>query len=77
MGELAKLLGQNIRRERKSKKISQDSLALKCEIDRSYLGRIERGEVNITVAKLYRLAYVLGCSPALLLPEQVFFSDQE
>ena len=35
---------------------------------RSYMGRIERGEVNITVEKLYRIAAELGCKPADLLP---------
>lgn len=38
------------------------------DIDRSYVGRIERGEVNITVEKLYQIANVLKCSPSELLP---------
>lgn len=33
------------------------------------MGRIERGEVNITVEKLYRIASVLECEPQYLLPE--------
>jgi transcriptional regulator with XRE-family HTH domain len=33
------------------------------------MGRIERGEVNITVEKLYRIANVLECEPQSLLPE--------
>ncbi|MEJ7851218.1 helix-turn-helix transcriptional regulator, partial [Acinetobacter baumannii] len=49
--------------------ITQESLALKCEIDRSYLGRIERGEVNLTVDKLYQIAQVLQISPKDLLPD--------
>lgn len=36
---------------RKDKGISQDKLALAADIDRSYVGRIERGEVNITLEK--------------------------
>ncbi|WP_254797335.1 helix-turn-helix domain-containing protein [Geopseudomonas aromaticivorans] len=47
---------------------SQDALALACSIDRSDKGRIERGEVNITVEKLYRIASMLSCDPASLLP---------
>ncbi|WP_371917502.1 helix-turn-helix domain-containing protein [Pseudomonas sp. Irchel 3A7] len=35
----------------------------------SQLRSIERGEVNITVEKLYRIANVLDCEPQLLLPE--------
>ncbi|MCX9476605.1 helix-turn-helix domain-containing protein, partial [Vibrio cholerae] len=38
------------------------------EIDRSYVGRIERGEVNITVEKLYQIADTLGCDVKELLP---------
>ncbi|MCB2585243.1 helix-turn-helix domain-containing protein, partial [Listeria monocytogenes] len=54
MEKLAKALGERIRTQRKACGISQDALALACSIDRSYMGRIERGEVNITVEKLYR-----------------------
>ncbi|EPM4294973.1 helix-turn-helix domain-containing protein, partial [Vibrio fluvialis] len=46
----------------------QDKLALFAEIDRSYVGRIERGEVNITLEKLYELAETLGCDVRELLP---------
>ena len=49
MEKLAKALGERIRTQRKACGISQDALALACSIDRSYMGRIERGEVNITV----------------------------
>ncbi|MDH4559703.1 transcriptional regulator [Pseudomonas taiwanensis] len=69
MDQLAKALGTRIRTQRKSCRISQDALALACSIDRSYMGRIERGEVNITVEKLYRIASVLACDPATLLPQ--------
>lgn len=69
MDNLAKALGERIRCQRKVCGLSQDSMALVCNIDRSYVGRIERGEVNITVEKLYRIAEVLACDPATLLPE--------
>ncbi|SHF59083.1 MULTISPECIES: helix-turn-helix domain-containing protein [Halomonadaceae] len=68
MEQLAKALGKRIRALRKAYGLSQDALALASHIDRSYMGRIERGEVNITVDKLYRIARVLGCDPASLLP---------
>ncbi|WP_228273543.1 helix-turn-helix domain-containing protein [Acinetobacter ursingii] len=58
-----------MRKQRSDKKISQEKLALLCNIDRSYLGRIERGEVNITVIKLYEIASVLNTSPKDLLPD--------
>lgn len=68
MQDLAKQLGAKIRKTRKEKNISQDGLAHICGIDRSYMGRIERGEVNITVEKLYLIAESLECSVASLLP---------
>lgn len=56
MDKLAIALGERIRAQRKACRITQDALALACEIDRSYIGRIERGEVNITVEKLLRVS---------------------
>lgn len=69
MGQLAKAIGRSVRAERKTRNLSQDALALACGIDRSYMGRIERGEVNITIEKLYVIADVLACEPFKLLPE--------
>lgn len=74
MEQLAKAVGIKIRAERKTRKLSQDALALACGIDRSYMGRIERGEVNITIEKLYVIAGVLECKPSTLLPD---FADVE
>lgn len=68
MSEISILLGQNVRKARKEKNMSQEKLALMCGLDRSYMGRIERGEVNITVEKLYDVAKILQVSPQELLP---------
>ncbi|MDC5073634.1 helix-turn-helix transcriptional regulator [Acinetobacter baumannii] len=69
MIDLAKKIGHAIRTCRVDQKITQEKLALLCNIDRSYLGRIERGEVNITVLKLYEIAYILKVEPQILLPK--------
>lgn len=61
-------IGLKIKARRKDMRISQDKLALLADIDRSYIGRIERGEVNITVEKLYEVADVLECDAKTLLP---------
>ncbi|MGL6314784.1 helix-turn-helix domain-containing protein [Vibrio sp. WXL103] len=68
MKDLAKKFGMNLRKVRKEKSISQDKLALLADIDRSYIGRIERGEVNITLEKAYQIALVLDCDIIELLP---------
>ncbi len=66
--ELALSIGTKIREIRKNKSISQEQLALQTAIDRSYLGRIERGEVSITVEKLYQISQTLNVDPKLILP---------
>ena len=68
MKELAKDIGKLIRKNREIKKIRQEHLALLTGIDRSYLGRIERGEVNLTVLKLYIIAKSIDINPKDLLP---------
>lgn len=69
MNVLAQQIGHAIRTCRVDQKITQEKLALLCNIDRSYLGRIERGEVNITVLKLYEIAQMLEVEPQILLPK--------
>ncbi len=68
MSELTVAFGLKVRQQRKLKKISQEKLALLCNIDRSYMGRIERGEVNITLEKIYDIAYSLDVDVKELLP---------
>ena len=68
MTKLSVEIGQLIRKQRTQQSITQESLALQCGIDRSYMGRIERGEVNLTVEKLYEISSALGVSVKELLP---------
>ncbi|AWD69976.1 helix-turn-helix domain-containing protein [Acinetobacter schindleri] len=68
MSDLSITVGQLIRNARLKKEISQEKLALICDIDRSYLGRIERGKVNITIEKLYELATALEMDAKDLMP---------
>ncbi|EHH3079599.1 helix-turn-helix domain-containing protein [Vibrio vulnificus] len=65
---LAIAVGRRIVKVRKARSLSQDKLAILAKVDRSYIGRIERGEVNITLEKLYKIAETLGCDPKELLP---------
>lgn len=51
--------GNRLREIRRAKGISQEDLALLADIDRSYMGRIERGEFNPTLTKIYQLAEAL------------------
>lgn len=54
-------LGEHIREARKAKGLSQEQLALQAEIDRSYVGGIERGERNVSFLTLVKIAICLEC----------------
>lgn len=62
-------LGKAIRRIRLSKNISQEDLALRAEVDRSYVGRVERGDNNVAVLTLSKIALSLDISLAALMQE--------
>ncbi|WP_075174714.1 helix-turn-helix domain-containing protein [Acinetobacter indicus] len=68
MSELTIQFGQLVRKHRKERNMSQEQLALLCNMDRSYLGRIERGEVNPTLEKIYEISDALNVSASDLLP---------
>jgi transcriptional regulator with XRE-family HTH domain len=55
-----RLFGQRIRAARKAKGLSQEELAFEAEIDRSYMGGVERGHRNPSLLKMCRIAKVLG-----------------
>jgi ribosome-binding protein aMBF1 (putative translation factor) len=60
-------LGDAIRRARLEQGISQEGLALGAGLDRSYVGGIERGEHNLTVINVVKLAEALGLTSSELL----------
>ncbi|MBR7698310.1 helix-turn-helix transcriptional regulator [Acinetobacter nosocomialis] len=68
MSELTIQFGQLVRKYRKERNMSQEQLALLCNMDRSYLGRIERGEVNPTLEKIYEISEALELPVITLLP---------
>jgi transcriptional regulator with XRE-family HTH domain len=51
--------GAAVRRARKERGISQEELALKCDIDRSYMGSIERGNQNSGLLHIAKIAKAL------------------
>jgi transcriptional regulator with XRE-family HTH domain len=52
-------LGAKVRALRLERKLSQEAFADAVDLDRAYMGRIERGENNPTVLTLYRIARTL------------------
>lgn len=59
-------LGDAIRRARADRQISQEALADAAGIDRSHMGKIERGERNVTVLNIKRVAGALSLPIAAL-----------
>ena len=56
---LAKAFGDTVRALRESKGIAQEALALAADMDRSYLGRLERGEKQPSLDVVFRVAAAL------------------
>ena len=57
---IQKRFGERVRELRKKKRLSQEALALACDLDRSYIGGVERGERNISLINIYKIARALG-----------------
>lgn len=55
-------LGQNFKRIRTAKKLSQGAVARKLEVHRAYISGIENGKRNPTLATIQKLAEALGIS---------------
>ncbi|MDF0554093.1 helix-turn-helix transcriptional regulator [Kamptonema sp. UHCC 0994] len=64
-----KKFGEQVRRLRILRDFSQEKLAERAGLHRNYIGGIERGERNIALLNILRLAKALGVSPSELLKE--------
>jgi DNA-binding XRE family transcriptional regulator len=60
-------LGQNLRKFRLKKNLSQDNLAKILNVDRAYISNIENGRMNPTLSTLEKIAKALGISSSELL----------
>jgi len=68
-GELQKTVGRNLRAYRQQRRISQEAFADVLGVHRTYMGGIERGERNLTLKSLERIAAKVGVDPRTLLVE--------
>jgi transcriptional regulator with XRE-family HTH domain len=66
-GKVKQRFGATLRQLRQEKGLSQEALALTCELDRTYIGGVERGERNISLVNIHKIARALGASPKDLL----------
>jgi transcriptional regulator with XRE-family HTH domain len=68
--DLTRILASNIRRLREKQGWSQEDCAERCGLHRTYIGAVERGERNITIATLERIAAAFEITPIDLLKEK-------
>ena len=64
---LQKTVGRNLRIHRQARGLSQEDFAEFLDVHRTYMGGIERGERNLTLKSLERIADRLGVDPVSLL----------
>ena len=66
---LVAIFATNVRRRRLELDLSQEELAELAGVHRTYVGMLERGEKNVTIYNIERIALALGVEPYRLLQE--------
>jgi transcriptional regulator with XRE-family HTH domain len=67
--EIRKLFGTSMRAVREQRGLSQEQLAFECELHRTYIGSVERGERNISIENIVRIANALKVKASYLLAQ--------
>lgn len=69
--DLRSILAQNVRRIRREQTLSQEALAFRCDLDRTYISAVERCVWNVSLGNIGKIAAALGVEPwQLLLPKE-------
>jgi len=69
--ELRSILAQNVRRIRREQSLSQEDLAFRCDLDRTYISAVERCIWNVSLGNIGKIAAALEVEPwQLLVPEK-------
>ena len=66
-GDLQRTVGRNLRVHREARGLSQEAFADLVGVHRTYMGGLERGERNLTLKSLERIAGRIGVEPLALL----------
>ena len=66
-GDLQRAVGRYLRRYRQDRGLSQEAFADLVEVHRTYMGGLERGERNLTLKAVERIAGRLGLDPIELM----------
>ena len=67
VGDLQKTVGRNLRAYRLERGLSQEAFADVLGVHRTYMGGVERGERNLTLQSLEKMAEQIGVEPLTLL----------
>jgi transcriptional regulator with XRE-family HTH domain len=67
--QIQKHFGERVRQLRQQKGLSQEALALACDLDRSYIGGVERGERNISLINIHKISRALEVSLSELVTD--------
>ncbi|WP_082782336.1 helix-turn-helix domain-containing protein [Acetobacter senegalensis] len=59
---IQKKFGNGVRKRRKLLGMSQEELADACDLDRTYIGGVERGERNVSLVNIHRISIALSVS---------------
>jgi transcriptional regulator with XRE-family HTH domain len=65
-----KQFGYHLRSVRAAKGLSQEELADRSGLNRTYVGSVERGERNVSLLNIHKLAAALGVAPSTLLDDR-------
>jgi transcriptional regulator with XRE-family HTH domain len=68
-GDLQRIVGRNLRSYRKARGLSQEAFAEVLGVHRTYMGGVERGERNLTLKSLERIAERIELEPLSLLDD--------
>jgi transcriptional regulator with XRE-family HTH domain len=66
-GALQKTVGRNLRAYREARGLSQEAFAEVVGVHRTYMGGLERGERNLTLKSVERIAASIGLDPLVLM----------
>ncbi len=66
---ISKILAQNLKSYRINKDLTQEELAFKCNLSRTYISDLEREKRNISIGNLEKIANALNIKPYLLIKE--------
>ena len=67
--QIQQRFGDRVREVRQKRGISQEALADLCEVHRTFIGSVERGEANISLVNIYKIAAGLEISAKELMPD--------